>query len=57
MMNELNNITDRLIMINRLIDCSNGKHKFEPYKKGTVKCSICGKFAKIGYLTHKGGNE
>ena len=42
-----------LVMIDRLTDCSNGKHKFEPYKKGTVKCSVCGKFAKVGYLTFK----
>ena len=37
--------------IQQTIDCCNGQHKYEPYRKGTVKCSVCGKFAKVGYLT------
>lgn len=35
-------------------DCKNyGDHNFVPYKCGTVQCTKCGKFAKVGYMQIK----
>ncbi len=39
-------------------ECKNySDHDFVPYKVGTVRCKKCGKFAKVGYLTPRGGNK
>ena len=35
------------------LDCGLGNHDFKPYRPGTMKCSKCGKFAKVGYMTRE----
>ena len=39
------------------LDCELGNHDFKPFRQGTVKCSKCGKFAKVGYMTRKEQNN
>ena len=50
--------TDIIKPIEIFKECKNySDHNFVPYKVGTVKCTKCGKFAKVGYMTRQGGKQ
>ena len=55
-MNELQKIADDINKAFSKVDSC--KHKWKPFKEGTVICEFCGIFAKVGYMERKmGGDE